>query len=286
MTDSTTTTQVNNSTTSNNSNTANTPIEFSGSSLFDLHNQVAVVTGAASGLGADAARAYASAGAAVALLDVNETGLEALRAELEGKGASVIAIRTDVSVESEVRDAIRETTEKLGDISIVLNDAGVFARDSAETFEDDEWDHVFAVNLKSILHTTRYVIDGFKRRGWGKIVNISSVNAFYADSDERYVRDSYYSSKAAVLGLTRALAARYAKYGVTVNAICPGLFKTGITANNFEAPSFAETYEKINPSGRYGRNGELNGTVLYLSSHASDYVQGQYVIVDGGLALL
>ncbi|RSX53844.1 short-chain dehydrogenase [Bifidobacterium goeldii] len=256
------------------------------SALFDLTGEVAVVTGAASGLGADAARAYADAGAAVALLDVNEDGLDAVRAELEAKGASVTAIRTDVSSESEVRDAIAAVTNKLGEISIVFNDAGIFARDSAETFSDDEWDHVFAVNLKSILHTTKYVIDGFKRRGWGKIVNVSSVNAFYVDSDERYVRDSYYSSKAAILGLTRALAARYAKYGVTVNAICPGLFKTGITANNFEEPGFGETYAKINPSGRYGQPGELNGTVLYLSSHASDYVQGQYVIVDGGLSLL
>lgn len=254
--------------------------------LFDLAGQVAVVTGAGSGLGADAARAYADAGASVTLLDINAEGVSSLERELRDKGANALALPTDVSSEAQVRDAIETVQKTFGDVDIVLNDAGVFARDSAETFSDDEWDHVFAVNLKSILLTTRYVIDGFKRRGHGKIVNISSVNAFYVDADERYVRDSYYSSKAAIVGLTRAMAARYAKYGVTVNAIGPGLFKTGITANNFEVDGFEEMYEKINPSGRYGQSGELNGTILFLSSEASDYVQGQFIIVDGGLSLL
>lgn len=254
--------------------------------LFDLTGQVALVTGAGSGLGRDAARAYAASGATVALLDVNTDGINALERELTDAGHRALAITTDVASEEQVRDAIDTVKETLGDIDIVLNDAGIFARDSAETFTDEEWDRVFAVNLKSILLTTRYVIDGFKARGYGKIVNISSVNARYVEADDTYVRDSYYSSKAAVLGLTRALAARYAKYGVTVNAIGPGLFKTGITANNFEAEGFAEAYNKVNPSGRYGRDGELNGTVLFLSSHASDYVQGQFIIVDGGYSLV
>lgn len=250
--------------------------------LFDLTGEVAVVTGAASGLGADAARAYVTAGASVALLDVNEQGLATVADELNALGGHVIAIPTDVSVDEQVRDAIGKARGELGEIGVVLNDAGAYARDSAETFTDEEWDHVFAVNLKSILLTTRYVIDGFKKRGYGKIVNIASIDALIAGTGETWVRDSYHSSKAAVIGLTRTLGIRYAKYGVNVNAIAPGLFRTGLSANNFEAEGFAERFSAHNPSRRYGRPGELNGTVLYLSSHASDYVQAQTIVVDGG----
>lgn len=254
--------------------------------LFDLDGQVALVTGAGSGLGRDAARAYAESGAAVGLLDVNTDGINALEKELTDKGHRALAITTDVSDKEQVRIAVETVTERLGDISIVLNDAGIYRRDSVENYTDDEWDKVFAVNLKGIVHTTHYVIDGFKARGYGKIVNISSVDALYADTDENYVRDSYHASKGAVLGLTRTLAARYARYGITVNAIAPGLFKTGITANNFEQEGFAEEFAKRIPAGHHGRPGELNGTVLFLSSHASDYVQGQFIIVDGGFTLL
>lgn len=253
---------------------------------FDLSGKVAVVTGAGSGLGADAARAYAQAGASVALLDINDDGLETVRDELANAGHKVIAVHTDVSVDGEVAHAIEETDKAFGQIDIVLNDAGTFARDSVENFNDEEWDHVFAVNLKGILHTSKYVIPGFKKRHYGKIVNISSVNAIRAEKAEEYVRDSYFSSKAAVLGLTTALAARYAKYGITVNAIGPGLFKTGITANNFENPKLIERIADANPTGRYGQSGELNGAVLFLSSDASSYVQGQFIIVDGGQTLV
>lgn len=245
-----------------------------------------MVTGGGSGLGADAARAYAQAGASVALLDINDQGLESVRAELTDAGYPVIAIHTDVSVDGDVKHAIEETNKAFGHVDIVLNDAGTFARDSVEHFNDEEWDHVFAVNLKGILHTSKYVVPGFKERHYGKIVNISSVNAVRAEKSEEYVRDSYFSSKAAVLGLTTALAARYAKYGITVNAIGPGLFKTGITANNFEDPKLIERIAAANPTGRYGRSGELNGAVLFLSSDASRYVQGQFIIVDGGQTLV
>lgn len=253
---------------------------------FDLSGKTAVVTGAGSGLGADAARAYAQAGASVALLDINDDGLEAVHTELSDAGYRSVAIHTDVSVDDDVKHAIEKTEKAFGQVDIVLNDAGTFARDSVENFNDEEWDHVFAVNLKGILHTSKYVIPGFKERRYGKIVNISSVNAVRAEKSEQYVRDSYFSSKAAVLGLTTALAARYAKYGITVNAIGPGLFKTGITANNFENPKLIEHIANVNPTGRYGQPGELNGAILFLSSDASSYVQGQFIIVDGGQTLV
>ena len=126
-----------------------------------------------------------------------------------------------------------------------------------------------------------------KDRGYGKIVNIASINAVIADKSDVFIRHSYNSSKAAVVGLTRGMAASYARYGITVNAIGPALFESEMTSQTlFKSEEFLKSYNYANPAGRPGSRGELNGTVLYLSSDASSYVQGQFIIVDGGSALV
>ena len=121
----------------------------------------------------------------------------------------------------------------------------------------------------------------------GKIVNIASVNAVIADKNDTFIRHSYNASKAAVLGLTKGMACSYARYNITVNAIGPALFETEMTANTlFKSEAFLQGYNMMNPAGRPAHKGELNGTVLYLSSDASSYVQGQFIIVDGGGSLV
>ena len=239
---------------------------------FNLGDRVAVVVGASSGLGADAARAYAAAGADVALLARRVDRLEALGEEIESAGG-----RTAVS-------AVLDACER---IDILLNNAGVAVRGGVETLNDEEWDRSFDTNVKGIVHVSKYVVPHMKERSYGKIVNIASVNAVIADKQDVFVRHAYNASKAAVLGLTRGMACSYARYGITVNAVGPGLFASEMTESTlFKSDEFLDAYGALNPTGRPGRRGELNGTILYLSSDASSYVQGQFVVVDGGMTIV
>ena len=165
----------------------------------------------------------------------------------------------------------------------MLNNAGVAIRGAVEDMPEEDWDKSFDTNVKSILFTSKYCISHMKERGYGKIVNIASVNAIVADKSDVFIRHSYNASKSAVMGLTKGMAASYAQYGITVNAIGPALFESEMTSETlFKSEEFLAHYSHMNPANRPGNKGELNGTILYFSSDASSYVQGQFVVVDGG----
>ncbi|SHK44718.1 gluconate 5-dehydrogenase [Anaerocolumna jejuensis DSM 15929] len=255
--------------------------------LFDLTGKVAVVTGASSGLGADAALAYAQAGADVALLARRIEKLNEVKAAIESTGRKVAAIACDVTKEESVKAAMEEVLSTFGHIDILLNNAGVAVRGGVDSMSVEEWDKSFDTNVKGIFLASKYVIPQMKERGYGKIVNIASVNAVIADKNDTFIRHSYNASKSAVLGLTKGMAASYARFGITVNAIGPALFESEMTAGTlFKSEQFLNAYNMVNPAGRPGKKGELNGSILFLSSDASSYVQGQFIIVDGGGALV
>jgi NAD(P)-dependent dehydrogenase (short-subunit alcohol dehydrogenase family) len=255
--------------------------------LFDLTGKVAVVTGASAGLGADAAMAYAQAGADVALLARRVEKLEGVKAELEKTGRKILAVPCDVTSEESVKQAMETVLKTFGHIDILLNNAGVAVRGGVDTLSEADWDKSFNTNVKGMFLACKYVVPQMKAQNYGKIVNIASVNAVIADKNDVFIRHSYNASKAAVLGLTKGMACSYARYNITVNAIGPALFETEMTANTlFKSEQFLAGYNMLNPAGRPGKKGELNGTVLYLSSDASSYVQGQFIIVDGGGALV
>ena len=255
--------------------------------LFNLKGKVAVVTGASSGLGRSAALAYAEYGADVAVLGIDINKLDDVKEEIEKKGSKAIAIKCDVTNEEEVKSAVNQIIKEFTHIDILLNNAGVAVPGGVETLKEEDWDKSFNVHVKGMYLMSKYIIPGMKERKYGKIVNIASVNAIIADKNDIFIRHSYNASKAAVLGLTTGMACSYAKYGITVNAIGPALFKTGMTENTlFKSEEFLNGYNMLNPSSRPGKEGELNGTVLYLSSDASSYTQGQFIVVDGGGALV
>lgn len=255
--------------------------------LFDLTGKVAVVTGASSGLGADAARAYAEAGADVALLARRVEKLNQVKKDIEGIGRRVLAVGCDVTDEKSVRAAVLNVLDSFGHIDILLNNAGVAVRGGVDSLSEEEWNRSFDTNVKGMFFVCKYVVPGMKEQKYGKIVNIASVNAVIADKNDMFIRHSYNASKSAVLGLTKGMACSYARYGITVNAIGPALFETEMTEGTlFKSEQFLQGYNTLNPAGRPGRKGELNGTVLYLSSDASSYVQGQFIVVDGGGALV
>lgn len=255
--------------------------------LFDLTGKVAVVTGASAGLGADAALAYAEAGADVALLARRAEKLKEVKAKIEETGRKVIAVACDVTSEESVKAAIQKVADTFGHIDILLNDAGVAVHGGVDTLTEADWDKSFNTNVKGIFFTCKYAVPYMKKQKYGKIVNIASVNAVVADKNDIFIRHSYNASKAAVLGLTKGMACSYARYGITVNAIGPALFETEMTGGTlFKSEQFLQVYNTLNPAGRPGKKGELNGTVLYLSSDASSYVQGQFILVDGGGTLV
>ena len=255
--------------------------------MFELTGKVAVVTGASSGLGADAARAYAEQGANVALLARRKEKLEALAAELEPTGVRVLVLPCDVTDEDQVKASIDAVIEEFGKIDILLNNAGTAARGGVDTLPPSEWDRVMDTNIKAFYLVSKYVIPSMIAQQYGRIVNISSVNARIADKLDTFIRHVYNTSKGAVLGLTLGMAASYGKYNITVNSIGPGLFESEMTQNSlFKSKDYMDIYNMQCPMSRPGNRGELNGTILYLSSDASSYVTGQYIIVDGGMSIV
>lgn len=255
--------------------------------LFDLTGKVAVITGASSGLGADAAEAFAQAGANVALLARRVEKLEEVKNKIAETGRDVITVACDVTNEDSVAAAMKEVLAHFGTIDILLNNAGVAVRGGVETLSVEDWDKSFDTNCKGIFLACKYAIPTMKEKGYGKIINIASVNAIVADKAEIFTRHSYNASKSAVLGLTTGMAATYAKYGICVNAVGPALFESEMTANSlFKSEEFLKNYSYMTPANRPGKKGELNGTLIYLASDASSYVQGQFILVDGGTTLV
>ena len=252
--------------------------------MFDLTDKVAVVTGASSGLGADSARAYAQNGANVVLLARRKEKLEQVAAEISGMGRKVLVISCDVTDEECVKKAVEEIIEKFG---ILRNNAGVAVRGGVDTLTVEDWDHAMDVNVKGMFIMSKYVVPHMKEQNYGKIVNISSVNALIGDKADMFIRHSYNASKSAVLGLTIGMAASYGQFNITVNAVCPGLFESEMTKDTlFKSEAFLQGYSAQCPMSRPGKRGEVSGPVLFFSSDASSYVTGQHIVVDGGTSIV
>lgn len=255
--------------------------------MFNLKGKIAVITGASSGLGKDAAVAYAKAGANVCLLARRIEKLEEVSKEIKELGVESIAVKCDVTKEEEVKLAIETVLNKFGRIDILLNNAGVAVLGGVETLTEEDWNKSMDTNVKGIYLACKYVVPGMKAQNYGKIINISSINALLADKDDIFIRHSYNASKAAVIGLSKGMAASYAKFGITVNTVCPGLFESEMTEGTlFKSDQFLASYNMMCPTSRPAKRGELNGTILYFSSDASSYVTGQHIVVDGGISIV
>lgn len=255
--------------------------------MFELNGKIAVVTGASSGLGKDAAIAYAKAGADIALLARRMDKLETVAEEIRNLGRKALPVVCDVSDEESVKQAIDCVLKEFSHIDILLNNAGVAVRGGVHQLSEEDWQKGMDINVKGIFLVSKYVVPGMIKQEYGKIVNISSINGIIADKDDMFIRHNYNASKAAVLGLSKGMAASYARYNITVNSVCPGLFESEMTANTlFKSEDFMKLYAHLCPANRPGRKGELNGTILFFSSDASSYVTGQYVVVDGGTSIV
>ncbi|MGM0240047.1 MULTISPECIES: SDR family NAD(P)-dependent oxidoreductase [Enterococcus] len=257
------------------------------SNLFNLSGKVAIVTGASSGLGADAARAYAENGADVALFARRAEKLEQVAADIEKMGRKALVVPTDVTNEEAVKAGVQKVIDTFGKIDILLNNAGIAIGGGVEDISEKDWDTGMNINVKGPFFMSKYVVPHMRKAKYGKIVNIASVNAIIADKIPVLWRHNYNASKDAVRGLTMGMAASYAQDNITVNSVGPGLFESEMTEGTlFKNDDFLKGYNFNTPASRPGKRGELNGALLFFSSDASSYVTGQFITVDGGATIV
>lgn len=255
--------------------------------LFDLTDQVALVTGAGSGLGKAFAEALAEAGAKVVCVDINpETAAESAGAIHEACGVETLPITTDVTKEAEVAAMMKEVEEKFNRLDILVNNAGLSGNPALiHEMSFAEWNKVVAVNLNGVFLCTREAAKLMVAQKKGKIINIASVWGVIGTSGVAPL-PQYAATKGAVVNFTREAALEYAPMGIKVNCIAPGFFGgTNITEGWDDAfiKNFMETAPNIIPTKQFGEPGDLKGTVIYLASSASDAVTGHILLVDNGI---
>jgi len=243
----------------------------------DLTDQVALVTGAARGLGRAIAMTLAGAGAKVACIDVNEETLAETVAAIEAGGGTALAVACDVTDSDRVNEAVQQVVAEWGGLNIVVNNAGITRDSLILRMKDDQWDSVISINLRGTFLFTRAAIRPMMKSRYGRIINIASVSGLMGNPAQA----NYSASKAGVIGLTRTVAREVAKRGITVNAVAPGFIATDMTAKLGD--EILEEVSKQIPLGHLGHPQDIADAVLYLASEAAGFITGQVLTVDGGL---
>jgi 2-dehydro-3-deoxy-D-gluconate 5-dehydrogenase len=243
---------------------------------FDLTGEVAVVTGAATGLGAGMALGLAHAGANLVVVDRKDPAETV--AALQSLGREAVGVVADLSTLDGIRIVMEGVRTSFGRIDILVNNAGTIRRVPAVEFSEQDWDEVMAVNAKTVFFLSQAAARDMLPRRHGKIINIASLLSFSGG----ITVPSYSASKGAVAQITKALANEWASHGINVNAIAPGYMVTNNTANLRKDPERTRAINERIPAGRWGMPEDLQGAAVFLASHASDYVHGHILIVDGG----
>ncbi len=245
---------------------------------YSLEGRTAFVTGASRGIGRGIALALAKAGAAVACAARALDDVRSAAAEIEAAGGRACALRLDVTRGAEITAAVKDAEAALGSVDILVNNAGITLDKPTLEVGDDEWERVLSTNLTSMFRCCRAVGPGMIARGRGKIINVGSMYGRLGVS--HYA--AYCASKAAVDGLTRSLAAEWARHGIQVNCLAPGYMNTDIPRAAMADPKTRERFLSKVPARRLGEPEEAAALAVYLASPASDFMTGQTVYLDGG----
>jgi len=247
---------------------------------YNFKGQVALVTGAASGMGFATARAFAHAGAAVTLADISEDALQKAVEEIKSLGVNAIGVLCDVSDEAKVAAMVERTVATFGRLDAAFNNAGIQVPSSEVADQSAaDYDRVNGVNLRGVWACMKHELQQMRKQGSGAIVNCSSIGGLVG----RALLAAYHGSKHGVIGLTRSAALEYAARGIRVNAVCPGTIDTPMVSRMLETGMLAiDDLLRDLPMKRLGRGEEIADAVLWLCSPGSTFVTGQALAIDGG----
>ena len=241
---------------------------------------MAIVTGAARGIGRAVASIFVREGAKVVLVDLEKAGLEALQEEVRKRGGEALAVPCDVSKASEVKEMIEKVLRIFSRIDILVNNAGIIRRGTIESVTEEDWDRVIAVNLKGPFICSKAVVDIMKRQGYGKIVNVSSLAGKMGDITSA---PGYGPSKAGLDALTKTLARQLAPYGIHVNGVAPHAIETEMSAE--WSPEKRKSIVEAIPLKRLGKPEDVAEAVLFLASDAAAFITGEILDVNGGFLM-
>ena len=243
----------------------------------ELRNNVAIVTGAAQGIGKSIALLLAKRGASLVVCDINLEAAQMTAGEVEAQGGKCLALKADVSNAQDVEKMIKDTVEHFGSVDILVNNAGITKDNILLRMKEDQWDQVIAVNLKGTFNCTKAAVKVMLRQKRGKIITIASITGQMGNAGQA----NYSASKAGVIGFTKSVAREYADRGITVNAVAPGFIATAMT----DAIPEKEREDLIAqiPMKTLGTSDDVANAVFFLASEAARYITGQVIAVNGGL---
>jgi NAD(P)-dependent dehydrogenase (short-subunit alcohol dehydrogenase family) len=247
-----------------------------------LHDRVAIVTGAASGIGAASSKLFAAEGAKLALVDQNEVGLKKVASEIKVKGGSAITITADVRSDAKARTGVERVIKRWGRIDVLLTAAGASTGGTVDSIDEAAWDRTFAINVKGTYLWIHYAIQHMIAAKSGAIVTIGSQLAQASPGKNA----AYVASKGAIASLTKTMAVDHARQGIRVNALMPGVIDTPMPARSLKRYADPEAmrayWRERHPMGRIGRPEEVAQAALFLASDDSSFVTGHLLFVDGG----
>lgn len=246
--------------------------------IFDLSGRVAMVTGSTKGLGENSAMALAKAGADVAVCGRNMAGLKRVSEAIRALGRDSEGFAFDVTKKESVHKGVNQILEHFGKIDILMNNAGLNHREPVVDYPEEAWDLVISTNLKGYFLVAQAVAPHMLKRGYGKIINMSSILGKIALQNQL----AYASAKGGVVQMTKVMALEWAKQGIRVNAIGPTYFETEMVKPIRDDPERFNFINQRTPMGRWGHLPEMEGVVIFLAAPASDFITGQTIYIDGG----
>ncbi len=254
--------------------------------LFDLHGRTALVTGGSRGLGLQMAHALGEAGAKIMLSSRKAEDLEQAAAELQAAGIDARWIAADCAKEEEIRRLADETLQRMGDVDILINNAGATWGAAAEDHPVQAWDKLMNLNVRGYFILSQQIARrSMIARKYGRIINLSSIAGLGGNPPQLTPTLAYNTSKGAVISFTQALGCEWGKYNITVNAICPGFFPSKMTAFTLKQHG-QDTLAAHAPLGRLGDDEDLKGVTLLFASDAGKHITAQWLAVDGGVSVV